>query len=406
MSLALTLAFAASFSNPLPAPPRDALVTLGIDVLVAGDGGPLVGKRVGLITNPSGVDGALVPTADRLFSDERWKLVLLYGPEHGIRGDVYAGDVVKDNVDSKTKLPVESLYGKTKRPSAASLKKLDVVVFDIQDIGSRTYTFISTLGEALHAAKEAGKPLVVLDRPNPLGGILFEGPLVRDEWKSFIGWAPIPITHGMTVGEIARYFNAELGIGADLTVIPMEGWKRTMTWVDTGLTWTQTSPHIPHTASATCYVATGMIGGVTENVNEGVGYTLPFETCAAEFIDADRLAEAMTAARLPGVSFLATHYKPFYSRHANLPLHGVRLVIRDPSTFRPVETSLSLMTTLERLWPGKTKYKTGREFNIHWGTPDVLDRVLRKQSAKEILGAYEKEVADFGKKRAKYLLYP
>lgn len=388
-----------------PSEPVSPRVTLGVDALLSGDAAPLAGKRVGLITNPSGVDADLVPTVDRLARDGRFELVRLFGPEHGIRGDVYAGDTVKDAVDSKTGLPVESLYGKTKRPSPAGLAELDVLVLDIQDIGSRTYTFISTLGEALYAAKEAKKPLVVLDRPNPLGGERFEGPIVRDEWKSFIGWAPIPVTHGMTIGEIAKYFNAELGIGADLTVVPMKGWQREMTWADTGLTWTQTSPHIPHVAAATCYVATGMIGGVTENVNEGVGYTLPFETCAAEFIDADRFAAAMTQAKLPGVSFVATHYQPFYGRHAKLPLRGVRLVIRDPRAFRPVETSLTLMTTLETLWPGKVKYKEGREFNIHWGTPEVLAKIRSKQSAASILAAYEKEVAEFAKRRAKYLLY-
>lgn len=396
--LALALALAAE-----PAVPR---VMLGVDVLLSGDARTIAGKRIGLITNPSGVDGDLVPTVDRLFADRRFRLVRLFGPEHGIRGDVYAGDTVADAVDSKTALPVESLYGKTKRPSAASLDTLDALVLDIQDIGSRTYTFISTLGEALHAAKDAKKTLVVLDRPNPLGGLRFEGPIVRDEWKSFIGWAPIPVTHGMTIGEIARYFNVELGIGADLVVIPMKGWTRDMTWADTGLVWTQTSPHIPHVAAATCYVATGMIGGVTENVNEGVGYTLPFETCAAEFVDADRLASALRDAPLPGVRFVASHYQPFYGRHAKLPLRGVRLVVHDPREFRPVETALTLMTTLERLWPGKVKYKEGREFNIHWGTPEVLAKVRAGQSAAEILAAYEEELAAFAKRRAEHLLYP
>jgi PBP4 family serine-type D-alanyl-D-alanine carboxypeptidase len=394
-------------AQPIPAPkPVERKVTLGIDVLLDGDAAPLAGQRVGLITNPSGVDGELVPTADRLHADPRFELVQLYGPEHGIRGDAYAGDAVADDRDTKTGLAVESLFGKIKRPSAATLSKLDVLVFDIQDIGSRTYTYISTLGEALHAAKEAKKKIVVLDRPNPLGGTLFEGPVIRDEWKSFIGWAAIPVTHGMTVGEIAKYFNTELGIGADLTVIPMRGWKREMSWDDTGLIWTQTSPHIPHPTSAYCYVATGMIGGLTDNINEGVGYTLPFETCAADFIDPYRFAAELARANLPGVSFVPIAYKPFYQRHSGQALRGVRLVLRDEHVFRPVETSLTLMATLEKLWPGKVKYQEGRTFNIHWGDPAVLERLKRGESARKILDAYAKEVAAFAKQREKYLLYP
>lgn len=380
-------------------------VKLGIDVLLAGDAKPLIGKRVGLITNPSGVDGKGIATADRLAADKRFQLTRLFGPEHGIRGDAYAGDDVKSSVDPKTGIPVESLYGPSKRPSKEGLATVDVLVFDIQDIGSRTYTYISTLGEAMKACAEAKKPLVVLDRPNPLGGEHFEGPIVRKEWESFIGWSPIPITHGLTVGEMARFYNAELRIGCDLTVVRMEGWKRSMTWDDTGLLWVQTSPHIPHASSATAYVATGMIGGITENVNEGVGYTLPFETLAAEFIDPDRFATALNAHQLPGVRFLPIAYKPFYQRHQGKNLRGVRLVIEDAHPFLPVRTSLAMLTTLERLYPKQVKFQNGRPFNIHWGDPAVLDAIQRGDSWQVIEGRYSDELKTFAKKREGALLY-
>ncbi len=401
----LVLAPAACATSARPSIRAPSPVKLGVDVLLDSDAKVLAGKRVGLITNPSGVDGELVATADRLFADKRFQLVQLYGPEHGIRGDAYAGDTVGDTLDPKTKLPVESLYGKSKRPSPESLARVDVLVFDIQDIGSRTYTFISTLGEALYAAADAKKKIVVLDRPNPIGGVHFEGPLVREAWKSFIGWGPMPVTHGMTVGEIARFFNSELKIGADLEVVPMEGWKREMVWDDTGLTWVQTSPHIPHSISATCYVATGMLGGTTTNVNEGVGFTLPFETCAAEFVDPDRFASALNAASLPGVRFTPISYKPFYQRHKDKALRGVRLLVRDPHAFLPLRTALTLLTTLEKLYPGQVKYEEGRAFNIHWGDPNVLPRIKKGESAEAILASYTDEVAEFGKRRAKYLLY-
>jgi uncharacterized protein YbbC (DUF1343 family) len=386
-------------------------VELGIDVLMKGVGVPpeagaaFAGKRLGLITNPSGVDSNLIPTADRLAADPRFELVRLFGPEHGIRGDVYAGDAVASSVDVKTGLPVESLYGATKRPSKEGLAAIDTLVFDVQDVGSRTYTFISTLGEAMIACAEAKKPLVVLDRPNPLGGTRFEGPLVRSEWTSFIGWSQIPITHGMTVGEIARYYRAELRIDCELIVVAMRGWRRDMIWEDTGLAWTQTSPHIPHVASAHAYVATGMIGGVTDDVNEGVGYTLPFETLAAEYVDEHAFAARLASLDLPGVRFQPIVYKPFYQRHAGKVMRGVRLRIVEPRIHRPVRTALALMTTLEAMYPKRVRYQEGRPFNIHWGDPEVLARIRRGESFLTIEKAYAAELERFAKARARHLLY-
>lgn len=400
----LAMLLATALAAPPPAP-SDVKVKLGIDVLLDGDAALLAGKRVGLITNPSGVDGNLVPTADRLFRDERIRLVRLFGPEHGIRGDAWAGDSVKDDRDPVTGLPVESLYGDRKRPSDAALADVDVMVFDIQDVGSRTYTYVSTLGEAMIACAGARKPLVVLDRPNPLGGLSFEGPVMREAWKSFIGWSAIPVTHGMTAGEIARFYAGEVPIACDLHVVMMDGWTRAMTFDDTGLTWVQTSPHIPHALSATVYVATGMLGGCVDNVNEGVGYTMPFETLAAEFIDPQTFAAALSDAGLPGVRFVPVAYRPFYGKFKDRPLRGARLVVDDPHAFRPVRTALAAMTTLQRLYPKDWKPQEGRTFNTHWGDPDLLDLVRAGKSVEQIEAHYASELAEFGKRREKYLLY-
>jgi uncharacterized protein YbbC (DUF1343 family) len=386
--------------------PQQPKVRLGIEVLLDERIELVAGKRVGLITNPSGVDSALVPTADRLARDARVKLVQLFGPEHGIRGEVAAGDTVGDETDPVTGLPVESLYGASKRPSAAALARIDVLLFDIQDVGSRTYTYVSTLGEAMLAAAEAKKPVIVLDRPNPLGGELVEGPIREERWKSFISWGPIPVVHGLTVGELAKLFNAELAIGCDLTVVPMKGWKRAMAWEDTGLVWTQTSPHIPHALQAHLYVATGMIGGVAKNVNEGVGYTLPFETLAAEFLDPRAFASALNAAGLPGVRFAAIAYKPFYGKYAGKPLRGTRLVLTDPRAFQPLRTALTAMAVLERQHPGVVDYDAGRPFAIHWGNERVLADIRAKKSAVEIEAAWADELAEFKRRRLRYVLYP
>jgi uncharacterized protein YbbC (DUF1343 family) len=387
-------------------PAVEPRVRLGIDVLLASRADLVAGKRVGLITNPSGVDAELVPTVDRLARDPRVKLVQLFGPEHGIRGAVKAGDAVKSEVDPVTGLPVESLYGSSQRPSAAALARIDVLLFDIQDIGSRTYTYVSTLGEALIGAAAAGKPVIVLDRPNPLGGELVEGPIREERWKSFVSWGPIPIVHGMTVGELARFFNAELELGCDLTVVPMEGWRRGMQWEDTGLIWTQTSPHIPHVLQAHLYVATGMIGGVSKNVNEGVGSTLPFEALAADFMDGRAFATAVNKEKLPGVRFVPIAYAPSYGRFEKQALEGVRLVLVERETFRPLHTALTAMAVLERLYPGKVEYEAGRPFAIHWGTERVLEELRAGKSAAEIEAGWAEELAAFRTRRAPYLLYP
>ena len=401
----LLLASCHSAEEQRPEASRGPQVRLGIDRLLDERIELVAGKRVGLITSVSGVDSQLVPTADRLADDPRVDLVQLYGPEHGIRGEVAAGDKVEGEVDLATGIPVESLYGSSRRPSAESLAEIDVLLFDIQDVGSRTYTYVSTLGEAMIAAAEADVPVVVLDRPNPIGGTSFEGAIREEQWKSFIGWGPVPVTHGMTAGELALLFNAEMEIGCDVEVVRVSGWERDMQWEDTGLIWVQTSPHIPHSLAAHVYVATGMIGGITDNVNEGVGFTLPFETIAAEFLDPTTFAEAMNAEGLPGVRFFPTSYIPFYSRHEGLPMRGARLVLTDRRAFRPLQTALTALTVLERLHPGKVVYKEGRPFAIHWGNERILEEIRAGKTAAEIEAGWAGELEDFATTRERFLLY-
>ena len=405
------LAWTAAHASPAAAAPDThpkIQVELGIDVLLA-PGSPqiaaLTGKRIGLITNPSGVDGRLVPTADRLARDPRVKLVQLYGPEHGIRGEVPAGDPVEDARDPVTGLPVQSLYGRTRRPTPESLAGVDALLFDIQDIGSRTYTYISTLGEAMRACAEHRKPLWVLDRPNPLGGLLTEGPVMPEQWRNFIGWGPMPITHGMTVGEVARFFNATLGIGCDLQIVPMRGWRREMTWADTGLTWTQTSPHIPGVRQAHLYVATGMVAMSTTNLSDGVGTTLPFEIVAAEFIDPPQLSAALNASGLPGVRFQALAVKPFYGGFKDKALRGVRLHLDDPRAFQPLRTALTVLATLERLHPGKIAWAEEKIIGRHWGETTLPARISRGDTVPDIQAAWRGDLDVFLAARRAALLY-
>ncbi|MBU3673142.1 MAG: DUF1343 domain-containing protein [Sinobacteraceae bacterium] len=383
-------------------------VTLGIDRLLepGSEFAPLIeGKRVGLITNPSGVDGQLVPTVDRLARDPRLRLIRLFGPEHGIRGEIAAGERVADARDSQTGLPVVSLYGATKRPSREAVRDLDVLLFDIQDVGSRTYTYLSTLGEALHACAEHDVPLVVLDRPNPLGGLRFEGPLVEPSYRSFIGWGPVPVTHGMTFGEAARYFNSRLAIGCALHVVPLRGWRRTMSWADTGLLWSITSPHVPHATQAMLYTTTGMITSTVRDLNNGVGSTMPFETVAAPFIDAVRLEQALSARNLPGVRFQAIHYKPFYGRYANAPLQGVRLRVVEAENFRPLFTAVAIVETLRNLYPKQIKFVDDRTLGTHWGNTALRRQLEQGLGAEAIARSWAEEHAGFSAARQQALLY-
>ena len=315
------------------------VVKTGIDVLESNGFKQLQGKKIGLVTNPSGVNNKLVSTVDILANAPGVELVALYGPEHGVRGDIHAGDKVSDEVDPKTGVPVYSLYGKTRKPTPEMLKDVDAIVYDIQDNGCRSFTFISTLGLLMEAAAENGKEVIVLDRPNPLGGNKVEGNIVEPGYFSFVSQFEIPYLYGLTVGELAQMLNEEgmlkgekgtndTIVKCNLTVVPMEGWSRDMVYTDTKLPWVLPSPHMPQAETSYYYPATGILGELGY-MSIGVGYTLPFQMVAAQWINAAEFADALNALNLPGVTFRPINVKPFYSVGKGENMGGVQIYITD-----------------------------------------------------------------------------
>ena len=397
LALALSLALSSA--------PATGQVKLGVDVLLEDRIELVEGLRVGLVTHPAGVDSALVPTIDRLAADERVSLVQLFGPEHGVRGDVAAGEDVSDARDPRTGVPVESLYGARRRPSKESLERIDVLLFDLQDVGARMYTYISTLGEVMTAAGEAGVKVVVLDRPNPLGGLRFEGPVMPEEWESFISWGSLPMTHGMTMGEIARLWKERPGVSCELDVVRMSGWERSMVWEDTGLEWLQSSPHIPHPVNAHLYLATGAIGESFEGVHCGVGYTTPFEVLAAPGLDENALADAMNERGLSGVCFLPFITRPFYGEQEGVEVRGVRLILTDERSFRPVRTALALLIELHGQLGEELLLKSERAFSIRWGGAELFERVTAGATLEELEASFVDGLKEFEEVRAELLLY-
>src|SRR6478736_4309610 len=309
-------------------------VKLGNEVLVETNFKALAGKRVGLITNPSGINSRLESTVEVLRNAPGVKLVALFGPEHGIYGDVPAGDKIASSTDKRTGLPVYSLYDKTRKPTPEMLKDLDVLVYDLQDTGCRSYTFISTMGVAMEACGAAGVEFVVLDRPNPLGGLRVVGPLLEQaKLRSFVSRWNVPYVYGRSCGELAQMINEKGWITnrCKLTVIPMRGWQRSMVWADTGLPWVPASPHIPHGESPLYQVATGMLGEIG-GVNIGVGYTLPFQCIAAPNVDPQELAAKLSSYGLPGVRFQPVTFKPYYAAFKDQMVSGVQIYFTDPAT--------------------------------------------------------------------------
>lgn len=388
-------------------------VKTGIDVLKERNFDVLKGKRVGLITNPTGVDQNLKSTVDLLFEAKDVKLVALYGPEHGVRGDRSAGEHVDFYTDSLTKLPVYSLYGKTRKPSPDMLKDIDVLVYDIQDNGCRSYTYISTMGLAMEAAAENNKEIVVLDRPNPLGGEKIEGNLAEDGFISFVSQFKIPYVYGLTCGELAKFLNEE-GMLKDgkkcrLTVVPMKGWSRNMTFRETGLSWVLTSPHLPYMESAEYYVTTGVLGELGI-VSEGVGYTIPFQTFAAEWIDGKALADKMNAFGLKGVIFRPITYVPYYGGHAKKELHGVQVHITDMRKFNLMSLQFLFMQANNELYPEKNPFQMATKARIDFfdkvaGSDQVRVLFTKNMKYADVEKYLNKDVESFRNKTKKYRMY-
>ena len=386
-------------------------IQTGIEVLKNSNFKILEGKRVGLITNPTGVDNQLKSTIDILHEAPNVNLVALFGPEHGVRGDVHAGDHVDNSSDPTTGLPVGSLYGKTRKATPDMLKGIDVLVYDIQDIGCRSFTYISTMGLAMEAAAENNIEFVVLDRPNPLGGLKVEGNLAEDGYISFVSQFKIPYLYGLTCGELAQMLNEEnmLAKQCKLTVVKMKGWKRKMDYTQTGLQWIPSSPHIPHAHSAFFYPVSGIVGELGY-LSIGVGYTIPFQMFAADWIKAEEFASALNNLHLPGVHFRPMHLKPFYSVGAGTQMQGVQVHLTDYQKANLSEIQFYVMQVIAQLYPDKAVFANANEKRF-----DMFDKVsgsnqirllFAKNNRFEDMQAYwNKDVEAFKKLSKKYYLY-
>jgi len=378
--------------------PPDAEVLNGIDVLARDGFKQLQGMRVGLITNHTGLDRRGRATIDVLREAPGVRLAALFSPEHGIRGAL--DEKVSDSVDEKTGLPVYSLYGESRRPRPEHLKDLDALVFDIQDVGTRFYTYISTMGYAMEEAARAKIPLYVLDRPNPINGMDVEGPLADPDRLSFIAYHTIPVRHGMTVGELALLFNAQREIGCDLRVVKMENWRRRM-WLDaTNQTWVNPSPNMRSLTQATVYPGVGLLE--TTNLSVGRGTDTPFEVVGAPWLDGQRLASYLNARGLAGVRFVPVRFTPRASVFKGEACGGVNLIVTDRDLFRPVRTGLEVAVALRRLYPAEWKVD---DYLRLLANADAHARVKRADAPEEIARAWHDRLQEFRRARARVLIY-
>ena len=389
--------------TPVSAAPAVAGVRPGIEVFLADVPAALRGKRVGLITNNTGIDRSGTSDIDLIAQSDDLTLVALLAPEHGIRGTAEAGVTVGDGVDAKTGVPVYSLYGaQGHSPTPAMLKDVDVLVYDLQEVGGRTWTYVSTMALSMQAAARKGIPFVVLDRPNPIGGNIVEGALLDPAFASFIGMYPIPARHGMTVGELAVLFNRQQGIGADLTVVPAQGWRRAQWFDQTGLPWVNPSPNLRSLAAVASYPGTVYFEGT--NLSEGRGTDRPFEQIGAPWLDAAAVAAAMNAMGLPGIAFGAVAV-PVAEGAAKFPgqtIPAIRLAITDRLAYRPVGTALLLIDTIRKLHPGD--FAWGPSIDALTGS-DRVRLAINADRLAPLLAEWDRAAAQFRASRAGSLLY-
>ncbi|MDF2680944.1 MAG: hypothetical protein K0R47_2134 [Brevibacillus sp.] len=367
----------------------------------------LKGKKVGLITNPTGVTEDLTHDVDALL-EKNIDLVAVYGPEHGIRGTEQAGSAPGTYEDPKTGLPFYNLYGKTPEEIAPMFRDVDVILFDIQDVGSRFYTYISTMAYAMKAAAFQDKPFIVLDRPNPIGGEKVEGPVLNPDYQSFVGIYPIPVRHGMTVGELAVFFNEqflekELGKKADLQIIQMKGWKRDMLYDETGLPWVLPSPNMPTPETALVYPGNCLFEGT--NLSEGRGTTRPFELIGATYIKGWEIADQMNHLDLPGVSFREAYFNPTFSKHAGKNVGGLQLYVTDRDEYDPIRTALTIMVELKKQYPDDFAWRSDNWIDKLMGTDKVRRAINDGVSVDDIIADWQDELNAFKQLRESYLLY-
>lgn len=390
-----------------------AQVKPGIEVLRDNGFAALQGKRVGLITNPTGVDNQLTSTIDILAGAPGVELVALYAPEHGVRGDVHAGDKVENAVDPATGVTVHSIFGASQKPSPEMLKDVDVLIYDIQDNGCRSFTFISTMGLAMDACAELGKEFMVLDRPNPVGGNKIEGNLVEDSCVSFVSQFPIPYLYGLTPGELAQYLNEEgllkSGKKVNLTVVPMEGYTRDMDFRETGMPWVLPSPHIPTPESSIYYPMSGILGELYI-MSIGVGYTEPFKLFCAEYIDAEELSRRLNDRNIPGLRFRPIHIKPFYSTGQGKNLSGVEVYVTDRAAAPLSLTQFYVMEELADMYPEHKAFDEAspdrlKMFDKVTGSRNIRRMFSRDYKVADIEEYWNKDVEPFRAASAKYHLY-
>ena len=393
-------------------------VRTGIEVLRSRNFDVLKGKRVGLVTNPSGVDRYLKSTVDILYNAPGVELVALYGPEHGVRGDVYAGGKVTDTKDAATGLPVYSLYGETRKPTAAMLEGIDVMVYDIQDVGVRSYTFISTLGLVMEACAAKDIEVVVLDRPNPLGGNKIEGCYVEQPFNSFVSQYRIPYVYGLTVGELAVMINEEgMNRGqkgnqapakCKLTVIPMEGWTRDMIYEDTGLPWVLPSPNIPFKETPMYYASAGICGELYGFMNIGIGYTLPFQIFGAVWLDPDKLKERLDSYGLPGISFRTIWFKPFSGSQKGQLVKGLQYFFTDYEKARLTDIQFYVIQAVADLYPDKKAFEVITGYGLFdkvCGTDYVRLELAKRYKVADIQSYWRKDEDSFRTLSQKYHIY-
>jgi uncharacterized protein YbbC (DUF1343 family) len=385
-------------------------LVLGFARLIDSDA--LSGRRVGIVCNPASIDSRFRHVVDRLAADSRLQLAALFGPQHGFRSDVQENMIETGHGRNETlRVPVYSLYSETREPTDEMLRDLDVLVVDLQDVGTRIYTYIYTMAYCLRAARRHGLKVIVCDRPNPIGGTAVEGPMLEPGFESFVGLFPIPMRHGMTIGELARLFNEHFGIGADLQVITMERWQRDMYSDETDVPWVLPSPNIPTLDSAVVYPGTVLFEGT--NVSEGRGTTRPFELVGAPWVTAERFAETMNGLALPGVHFRPAVFEPTFHKHAKTSCGGCQIHVVDRQTFRPVEAGVALLVAFRGASPKAFAWRDPPyeyehdkpPIDILAGSSDLRVQIDAGVTAREIARSWEKPVEAFMKVREKFLLY-
>lgn len=365
------------------------------------------GRSIGLITNQTGIDSQFRNNLTLFIEQPKVELAALFSPEHGISGSAQAGIHIASATGKGRQIPIHSLYGATRQPTPEMLAGIDTLVYDIQDVGARFYTYISTLLRSMSAAAASGVDFIVLDRPNPIRGDRVEGNLLQPAFQSFVGEMAIPIRHGMTVGELARFCKAELGLASNqLKIVPMHGWRRGMWYDQTGLPWVPPSPNMPTVETATLYPGTCLIEGT--NLSEGRGTTKPFEWIGAPWIDPERWGDTLNSLELPGTHFRPVHFTPTFSKYADQDCHGVQVHVTDRDQFKPVDVALHLIATVRQNYPDQFEFLKNRGrhfFDLLAGTDELRLRLMQRESPTEIVQSWETELTNFAERCCPHLLY-